>query len=279
MRAPLVGKTTKSIGMAVIIPFALLCVVSLIAWGPEALGGAAFFAGTIIAPIGIILWFTGRLDGRLDDQLKKRARSMPKTPKSMIVSEDPGFELDSVDLPLFSRPLANLWTKVVLVQSEGPSIRLFGLVHADMLGEGSMRRTTIRRPWRPLDGMTVVSCALVLVDADMPLIVVRPRHERPFTLPSELRERDTELESFNRSFQVFSKDAYAATAIVDQRTIDAIQRFDPGTGIEIGGPAILLYSSRRGSSSRLSAQAARLAQAFPRVAASLFPAAPAPPAD
>jgi hypothetical protein len=189
--------------------------------------------------------------------------------------EDRGFDLESIDLPLFSRPLANLWSRVVVVQYEDVSLRLFDLIHADMLGEGSMSRTISTQP-RIVgsgNGMSVVSCALALVDADMPLIVIRPRYE-PFSLPARLRQRETELGEFNRRFRLFSEDAYAATAIVDQRTIEAVRGFDAGTAIEIGGPAILLYTSRLDSPLRLMQQTASLARTFPSVAASLFPATP-----
>src|SRR5207302_11035317 len=122
-------------------------------------------------------------------------------------------------------------------------------------------------------GMSVVSCALALVTADMPLVVVRPRHEKAFTLPAGMRQYSTELGSFNRAFRLFGEDAFAATAIIDPRTIEAIQRFDPGTAIEIGGPAVVVYTSRRRSSHQVIRQAAGLARPFPKVVSSLFPAA------
>jgi hypothetical protein len=143
-----------------------------------------------------------------------------------------------------------------------------------MRGEGSVTRTATAGSQTPrvTSGMSVVSCALGLVDADMPLVVVRPRQEKQFTLPDQLKQRDTELGEFNRGFQLFSEEAYAATAIVDQRTIEAIQGFDPGTAIEIGGSAVLLYTSKPGSWRRLVQQAVSLGRIFPRVVATLYPA-------
>jgi hypothetical protein len=103
-------------------------------------------------------------------------------------------------------------------------MREFDLIHADLLGEGSISRTATRsRSPRVPDGMAVVSCALGLVEADMPVVAVRPRREKPFTLPDRLRRYSPELGEFNRSFQLFSASSFAATAIVDQRTIGAIQ--------------------------------------------------------
>lgn len=201
------------------------------------------------------------------DTLKLRDRPFPRIPQELAVVEDPSFELASIDLPLFSRPLATLWTRVAVVGYEEESLKLFDVVHADMLGEGSVSRTATAETGTPgvASGMSLVTCALALVDADMPLIVVRPRYEKPFTLPTQLREYDTELDKFNQGFRLFSEDAYAATAIVDQRTIDAIRGFDPGTAIEIRGRAVLMYTSRRDSSLRLIQQAANLARTFPRV--------------
>jgi hypothetical protein len=187
---------------------------------------------------------------------------MPRLPMQLHGTEDESFDVGSIALPLFSRPLANLRSRVAIVEYEGVTLRVFDFVRADILGEGAMAHTAT--------GLLVVSCALALVDADMLLLVVRPRGQ-PFTLPQGLRQCETELGEFNARFQLFSEDAYAATAIVDQRTIRAIQGFDQGTGIEIGGPAVLAYNSRQGSWVRLVQQAARLAQTFPGVVRSLFP--------
>jgi hypothetical protein len=254
----------------------VLVVAGLITFGADALPGFAFFTGLVILPIGVAVWMGVGAGRQTDRRLRLRVRPLPRLPRGLAVVEDSSFELSSIDLPLFSRPLATLWTSVATVSYEDRSLRLFDVVHADMFGEGSVSRTATAEAGTPgaASGMSIVTCALALVDADMPLIVVRPRREKPFTLPAQLREYDTELGEFNRGFRLFSEDAYAATAIVDQRTIQAIQGFDPRTAIEIGGSAILLYTSRRDSSLRLIQQAANLARTFPSVVTSLFPAVP-----
>lgn len=260
MRAPVVSRKTKRFAWAMAVPFVVFVVAGLVVLGREALPGFAFFTGLIILPIGLAA-LGGVRAGRLTDhRLRSRARPLPGWTLGLKVVEDPGFQLASIDLPLFSRPLANLWSRVVIVREEGVSLRLFDLVHADMLGEGSVSRTAAGETAGVGGGMSVVACALALVEADMPLIVVRPRYEKPFTLPPRLRQRGTELGEFNRAFQLLAEDSYAAAAIVDQRTIEAVQGFDPGTAIEIGGPAVLLYTSRPDSSTRLIQQAARLAR-------------------
>lgn len=107
---------------------------------------------------------------------------MPQLPVQLHGTEDQAFDVASITLPLFSRPLANLWSCAATVHYEGVTLRLFDFVHADMLGEGSGMSSR--------SGLTIVSCALALVDADMPLVVVRPRRE-PFTLPDRLRQYET----------------------------------------------------------------------------------------
>jgi hypothetical protein len=271
LRAPVVSRKTKVMAAALAAPFVVLVVAGLIVYGPAP--GFAFITGLIILPIGLAVWLGVRAGRVTDTVLKTRARPRPALPEELLV-EDPSFDLASIDLPLFSRPLANLWSRVVGIEQDGVSLKLFDFVHADMRGEGSVTRTATAGSQTPrvTSGMSVVSCALGLVDADMPLVVVRPRQEKQFTLPDQLKQRDTELGEFNRGFQLFSEEAYAATAIVDQRTIEAIQGFDPGTAIEIGGSAVLLYTSKPGSWRRLVQQAVSLGRIFPRVVATLYPA-------
>lgn len=281
MRAPVVSRKTKVIAAALAAPFAVFVVAALVVDGREALPGFLFITGLVIVPIGLAVWFGVGAGRETDNRLRRRRRRLPGLPREFTVAHDPSFEVGSIDLPLFSRPLANLWSSVGLIEYEGVPTRVFDLVHADILGEGSVSRTAIARLGTPglRSGVSVVSCALAFVDADMPLIVVRPHREKPFTLPGRLRQYDTELGEFNRAFRLFSEDAYAATAIVDQRTIAAIQGFDAGTAIEIGGQSVLVYTSRPGSWLRLVQQSARLARTFPRVVASLFPSPRRSPED
>ncbi len=261
-RAPVISRKTKVLAAVLAAPFVIFVVTGLAILGTAALPGFFFFTGLVIVPIGLAVWL-GVRGGRLADSLlKRRRRRMPHLPVQLHGTEDQAFDVASIALPLFSRPLANLWSRAAIVHYEGVTLRLFDFVHADMLGEGSGMSSR--------GGLTIVSCALALVDAEMPMVVVRPRRE-PFTLPDGLSQYETELEEFNDRFRLFSEDAYAATAIVDQRTIWAVQGFDPGTAIEIGGPAVLVYTSRRGAWLRLVQQAAALAQTFPAVVASLFP--------
>jgi len=273
MRAPVVSRKTRIFATCCAVPFVILSIVGVVLFGLPALGGVAFWMGLVVAPITFAVWMGRRAGQVTDRKLRRRERDVPECPSGFVGTEDPSFDPSSIPLPLFSRPLANLWSRVLIGHFEGIQLRLFELVHADLLGEGSVSRSSsVTRGAGLGDGLSVVTCALAAVPADIPLVVVRPRHEKPFSLPDNLQESDTDLDRFNRDFRLFSAEAYAATAIVDQRTIEAIHGFEPGTAIEIGGGYVLVYSSRPHSSARVLEQAARLSSTFPRVAASIYPA-------
>ena len=54
-----------------------------------------------------------------DRRLKRRARSLPRVSRGLNAVEDTAFDPASIDLPLFSRPLANLWSRVAVILYEG----------------------------------------------------------------------------------------------------------------------------------------------------------------
>src|SRR5205814_1039578 len=158
---------------------------------------------------------------------------------------------------------------VAEVEVDGVGLRVFELVHGDLLGEGG------RAP-RRVSGLWVVSCAAARIEGDLPLVVVRPARSRPFSLPDGMTRRTTELGRFNDAFRLLSVEPFAATALVDARTIEAIQSFDPRFSVEIGGEWVLVHAPRLRASEmpRLIHDAASLARVFPRIAPSLYPSAP-----
>jgi hypothetical protein len=107
----------------------------------------------------------------------------------------------------------------------------------------------------------------------LPLVVVRPALSKPFSLPDGMKRRTTELERFNRAFHLFSIEPYAATALIDARTIEAIHDFDRRFSVEIGGSWVLVHAPRLSAADlqRLIEEAAGLARVFPRIAGSLYP--------
>jgi hypothetical protein len=109
LRAPVVSRKTKVIAAALAAPFVVFVVAGLIVYGPAP--GFAFITGLIILPIGLAVWLGVRAGRVTDTVLKTRARPLPALPEELQVVEDPSFDLASTDLPLFSRPLANLWSR------------------------------------------------------------------------------------------------------------------------------------------------------------------------
>jgi hypothetical protein len=259
-----ISRKTVVLAFVLAAPFVVLSVAAVLVWGASALPGVLWFGGLIVLPIWLAVRWGIRIGEGSDRQLRRRHRGMPPIPTGVATLEDRAFSIDDISLPLARRPLSNLWTKVLRFESGSVELRLFQVVHADLLGEGTRSTGSDRM---------VVTCVLARVDADMPLVVVRPRREKLLSLPSGLRQFDTELESFNRDFQVFAEDAYAATAIVDQRTIEAIHGFDPGTAIEIGGPDVVVFSRSADAVDHLIKQARSLATTFPAVVRSLYPRA------
>jgi hypothetical protein len=124
-----------------------------------------------------------------------------------------------------------------------------------------------------VSGISVVSCAAFRIEGDLPLIVVRPARSKPFTLPDGVSRHTTELGSFNQSFHLFSINPYAASALVDARTIEAIQEFNPRFSVEIGGEWVLIHAPRLRAREmqHLIDAAVALARVFPRIAPSLYP--------
>jgi hypothetical protein len=239
-------------------------------------GPAVLVLGGFLAFPGAVLLLTALSIPIHDKRLKRRARRSPPVPSKLSISRrNERLDLATVPLPLFDRPLTNLWSTITVVRERQHELKVFEVVHADLLGEGQPRLGW----YRDLEsgelvpaGQVIVSCVLAEVDAQMPLVVVRSRFAKPITWPRGLVERETELEAFNRSFRLLSADQYAATAIVDARTMRAITELDRRFSIEVGGRWILLYAAHLDTAGigTLIAQAADFMETFPRVVRSLY---------
>jgi hypothetical protein len=255
----------------------LLGCILLVLGIPVLLVGAWQESATIV--LGIFLAFPGatllaagiRIPEH-EKRLKRRRRSNPPLWEGVTILEwDKEFDPSSIGLPLFERPLASLWSNVVVVRERGHQLRVFEIVHADLLGEGVPSTQRILES-TSRSGQVVVSCVVAEVNALMPLVLVRPRLAKPVTWPDGLVDRTTELEAFDRSFRLLAADPYAATAIVDARTMEAITELDPRFSVEIGGRWILLCAPRLKSADlrTLAIQTANLMGTFPKVVGSLY---------
>jgi hypothetical protein len=277
VRAPVVGRFTKIMALAAVAPVILLSAL-MVAFGiwdalqgrpshlGDLLGGVAIISVFYTLPILGAVWLGTSAGRSKEKRLSRRKRGMPRLPPAirplaLRAILDPG----DIPLPLFERPLAQLWSKVAVTESSAVKLEIFEVVHGDLLGE--------RGRHARLSGLTIVSCAAVRVDADLPLVVVRPAGSKPFTLPDGIKRRTTELGRFNKAFHLFSIEPYAATALVDPRTIEAIHDFDRRFSVEIGGSWVLVHAPRLSSADmqRLIDEAAGLARVFPRIAGSLYP--------
>jgi hypothetical protein len=278
-RAPGLGRIAKVVAAVAVIPVGilLLAVLGFEIWQavhgrpnelPATLGSLALWLVLYFLPIlGAFRLGSSGLR-RADVSLGARKRSPPRVPASVsparIVS-DLGPELPG--LPLFSRPLAHLWSTVAEVVIDGIELDVFEVVHGDLLGESGPAP-------QGGGGLSIVSCAGFRVQGDLPLVVVRPARSRPFSLPPGMARRETELEAFNRSFRLFSVEPYTASVLVGARTIAVIQKFDPRFSVELGGDWVVIHAPRLRTSGvqRLIRDAQALARVFPRVAGSLYPA-------
>jgi hypothetical protein len=284
MKAPVVGRFAKTMAVVAVAPVVLSSVVftALGIWNVvrgrpsnlgSVLGGVALSFIFYTLPILCAIWL-GTAAGRANERkLSLRRRAMPALPPSMrSVRIMPALAPNEIPLPLFERPLADLWSKVVAVETSSQRLEVFEVVHGDLFGEAGGRLPP-SRTLGPGVGLSVVSCAAIRVDADLPLVVVRPVGSKPFTLPDGMRRRTTELERFNRAFHLFSVEPYAASALVDARTIEAIHDFDRRFSVEIGGPWVLVHAPRLSAEDvqHLIDEAAGLARVFPRIAGSLYP--------
>jgi hypothetical protein len=231
------------------------------------LGSLLLWLGAYTLPILGGLWLGVSRLHSVDAALGKRKRACPRLPASVHqVRFTSDLESKLIGLPLFERALAHLWSTVAHIDIDGIELKVFELVHGDLLGErgGTTGRVT---------GLSIVSCAAVHVGGNLPLVVVRPARSKSFSLPDGMTRRTTELGVFNKSFELFSAQPYAASALVDARTIDAIQEFDPRFSVEIGREWVLVHAPRLRASGieRLIHDAATLARVLPRIAPSLYP--------
>lgn len=280
-RAPVLGPVAKVLAGVAIVPIMGLGsgVILVEAWlalhhRPNellgALGGLAVWLGVYTLPILGALWLGSSRLGSVAKALSNRRRGRPHLPRSIHPARFvPDLEPTPLALPLFQRPLAHLWSTVAEVDVDGIELKVFELVHADLLGEkGRAPRGTV--------GLPVLSCAAVRVGGDLPLVVVRPARSKPFSLPDGMQRRTTELGRFNDAFHLYSVDPFEASALVDARTIGAILQFDPRFSVEIGGEWVIVHAPRLRVSEmqRLIDDAAALARVFPRIASSLYPGTP-----
>jgi hypothetical protein len=231
------------------------------------LGSLLLWLGLYTLPILGGLWLGASRLRSVEAALSKRKRTRPRLPASFHqVRFTPDLESQLTGLPLFDRALAHLWSTVAHIDIDGIGLKVFELVHGDLLGErgGTTGRVT---------GLSIVSCAAIHVGGNLPLVVVRPARSKPFALPDRMTRRTTELGRFNESFKLFSAEPYAASALVDARTIAAIQEFDPRFSVEIGGEWVLVHAPRLRAFTmeRLIRDAAALARVFPKMASSLYP--------
>ena len=277
-RAPVLGPVAKVVAAVAIVPIivALAGVIVVEIWLalhdqpselPAAIGGLAWWLGVYTLPILGALWLGASRLRSVDDALSKRRGARPRLPASVHPARyAPDLGSKPIVLPLFERPLAHLWSTVAEMDIHGVELKVFELVHGDILGERG------RAPRRVI-GLSVLSCAAVRVGGDLPLVVVRPARSKPFSLPDGMKRRTTELGRFNDAFHLLSVDPFEASALVDARTIAAILEFDPGFSVEIGGEWVLVHAPRLRTSHmlRLIDDAAALARAFPKIARSLYP--------
>jgi hypothetical protein len=268
-RAPVVGRWVRVFAWVVVAPvLAVIIVGTPIAafqgqlWA--ALQGDALALVFFVLPI-LLAVKLGVLSGRAADRgLRRKPHMMPAIPRDLSkATRVSDFDPLQMDLPLFRRPLANVVSKVVEVDSGGVDVLVFEFSHADLFGEG---RT-------PRGANTLLSCAMVRVHARMPLVVVEPRPAVPMNFHVPLREQRTESEEFNRRFRLLSEDAFSAVALVDQRLMEALESLDDRFCLEVGDGAILLFSPKLDPRQIgiLVEQTVELAEVFPRVASSLFP--------
>ena len=278
-RAPVLGPVAKVVAAVAVVPYMVLWagVIAFEAWQafhgrptelPAALGGLAFWLGLYTLPILGGSWLGASRLRSVDKALSRRRRGRPHLPTSVHPARfapDLGSKL--IALPLFERPLSHLWSTVAEMKVEGVELRVFEVVHGDLLGEKG------RAP-RRVSGLSVLSCAAVRVGGDLPTVVVRPARSRPFSLPDGMTRRTTELGRFNDAFHLYSIEPFEASALLDPRTIEAIHQFDPRFSVEIGGEWVLVYAPRLRAShmQRLIDDTVALARVFPRIARSLYPA-------
>ena len=278
-KAPVLGPMAKVVAAVAILPI-MVPLVGLIVFEvwqalhgrpnelPGAIGGLFIWLGVYTLPILGGLWLGASRLRSVDAALGKRRRGPPRLPTSVHPARYvPDLGSKALVLPLFERPLAHLWSTVAEIEMGGVELKVFELVHGDLLGEKG------RSPRRVV-GMSVLSCAAVRLGGDLPLVVVRPARSKPFSLPEGMSRRTTELGRFNDAFDVFSVQPYEASALVEARTIAAILEFDPGFSVEIGGEWVLVHTPRLRTSQmqRLIEDAIALARVFPRIARSLYPA-------
>jgi len=278
VRGPVLGPTAKVVAVLAAAPILLLVLgvvgyeVWLAATGrPDevlpALGGLAFWLAFLILPVLGALWLGSARLRSVDEALRRRIRSPPRLPPTVhVVRFLPELPTEPRGVPLFDRPLAHLWSTVAEVDVEGSGLEVFELIHGDLRGEPG------RAP-RFVWGLPVVTCAAFRIDGDVPPVVIRPARSKAFSLPEGTRRRRTELQRFNASHRVLSADPYAASVMVDPRTMEAIEDFDPRFSVEMGGPWVVVHAPRLKPRDigQLIDAAADLARLFPRVAGSIYP--------
>lgn len=278
VRRPALGPAAKvaAVVAAAPIPLLVLGVVGYQLWlaahgRPSevlpALGGLLFWLAFLALPILGALWLGSARLRSVDAALRRHPRSQPRLPRSVhVVRYMTELPAEPRGVPLFERPFAHLWSTVAVVDVGGVELEVFELIHGDLRGEpGKAPRFVL--------GLPVVTCAAFRIDGDVPPVVVRPSGSKRFSLPDGAKRRHTELERFNESHRVLSADPYAASVLVDPRTIEAIEAFDPRFAVELGGSWVVVHAPRLTPRDigRLVLAAAGLARTFPTVAGSVYP--------
>ena len=262
--------TILIVGWFLIVWAGVSFVGELLAGSPAYAVGAIALLG---APGALLLLLARRM--RLGvRRVDTRRRFLPPLPRRTRVERiDHSLDPESLPLPLFDRAGAELWTQVVVVRQRGRELRVFRMTHRDVFGEAAWepRPTALRTP--PLQPPITLTCAVAEVEAELPVVAVWARTSRPVVMPDGLHEYSTEHERFNRSYQLLASDRFAANAIVDARTMDAIANLDPRFSVEIGGRWVMVFAPMldRAGTARLIRETARLMEVFPAVVRSLYP--------
>jgi hypothetical protein len=269
MARPVISKTKRVLmflGGVALAFFALPFLVYAI--NTDSVGWA--FVVFILAPASLMIWYSIAAQ-RIEGRLRQRAKGLPAMPEGLeVISRNATLDESIMRLPIFQRPMAMLWSTVVRLRCQGQEISVFEMIHADWYGEGKDlgQEAGIDRIY--------VTCAVGMVEADMPLVTVTPRESTWVSMSRGLVDWRTESDEFNAAFRLRGDDQYALSSIIDARTIEAIVELDRHFGVQLAGRCVLVYSRRLDpkGSQRLVSQTARLMGTFPRVVESLFPESP-----
>lgn len=171
---------------------------------------------------------------------------------------DPFKMVSTIDMPLFSRAAPRVHD-VFHGERGGTPVRVF---HFDYGGEGGVESL----------------CAMTAVPADWPgLVVSGERFDRDEQKRARVSEVELELAEFGDRYRVYSRDAYFATAFVDQRLMAWLMTMPNGWGIETAGGWLMCHVPKDSmryedrEPEPLLALLDRVLEHVPKAAYSLFP--------